>query len=359
MAKPQQAGSERYERDHQPPGSATEDVQAPVRRPSPGLQVLLRRLDPADLAYRYAIVLAWVIVIIVFGALRSGTFLTASNFQTIFGTQAVLLVLTLGLLFPLLAGEFDLSIGGTIGFTAMLTVVLNVNDGMAIGPAIAIVLVSGIAIGLVNAFFIVRVGVHSFVVTLGTGTVLVGATFAISNSQTVGGVTQALVNASRNRPALGLPLVFWYALGLTIIVWYVLSHTPIGRYLLFTGLGRDIARLGGLRVDLLRTGTLVAASLIATVAGILLAGSLGAADPNAGSTYLLPAYAGAFLGSTAVQPERFNAWGAFIAVYFLVTGITGLQLLGYAGWVEQVFYGGSLVLAITFSRIVSRRGQAV
>lgn len=317
----------------------------------------LRRIDLTDFAYRYAIVLAWIGVIVIFGALRPDTFLTAGNFQTIFGTQAVLLILTLGLLFPLAAGEFDLSVGGALGFAAMLTVVLNVNHGVSVGWAIVAAVASGLVVGVVNAFFIVRVGVHSFVVTLGTGTILIGLTYGISNSQTVGGVSQALVNAVRNRPLLGLPLVFYYALGVTIVVWYVLSHTPVGRYLLFVGLGREVARLGGIRVDVFRTLALVTSAIVAAVAGVMLAGSLGAADPNAGSSYLLPAYAGAFLGSTAVQPDRFNPWGAFIAVYFLVTGITGLQLLGYAGWVEQLFYGTSLVLAVTFSRIVSRPGQ--
>ena len=310
-----------------------------------------------DLAYRYAILIAWVLVIVVFGALRPGTFLTASNFQTIFGTQAVLLILTLGLLFPLIAGEFDLSIGGVIGFATMLTAVLNVNDGIAIGYVIPIVIVVGLLIGLANAFFVVRIGVHSFVVTLGTGTVLVGVTFGISNSQTIGGVSQWLVNAVEQRVLLGLPLVFYYSVALTLVVWYVLSHTPIGRFLLFVGLGRDVARLSSIRVDALRVGALVTSALVAAVAGVVLAGSLGAADPTVGDSYLLPAFAGAFLGSTAIQPDRFNPWGAFIAVYFLVTGITGLELLGYSGWVEQVFYGSSLVLAVTLSRLIARKSR--
>lgn len=313
----------------------------------------------ADLSYRYAILIAWAVVIAVFGALRPDTFLTPSNFQTIFGTQAVLLILTLGLLFPLAAGEFDLSIGGVIGFGAMFTAVLNVQYGWPIGLAVVIVLAVGAVVGLVNAFFVVRIGVHSFVVTLGTGTLLLGATLGISDSQTIGGISETLVTSVRERVFLGLPLVFYYSVGLTILVWYLFSHTPLGRYLVFVGQGREVARLAGLRVDLLRAGSLVVSGLVAALAGLCLAGLLGAADPRVGATYLLPAFAGAFLGSTAVQPDRFNPWGAFIAVYFLVTGITGLQLLGYSGWVEQVFYGGSLVLAVTFSKLVSRRTGAV
>ena len=67
-----------------------------------------------------------------------------------------------------------------------------------------------------------------------------------------------------------------------------------------------------------------------------------------------PAFSAAFLGSTTIEPGRFNAWGTFVAVYFLVTGITGLQLLGLSGWIESVFYGASLVLAVALARVVSR-----
>ena len=88
---------------------------------------------------------------------------------------------------------------------------------------------------------------------------------------------------------------------------------------------------------------------------IILAGVLGSADPNAGGGYLLPPFAAAFLGATAITPGRFNPWGAFIAVYFLVTGIVGLQILGFSGWIEQVFYGGALVLAVVLSRIAAEK----
>ena len=310
------------------------------------------------LAYRYAILLAWVAIIVIFGALRPGTFLSAANFQTIFGSQAVLLITTLGLLFPLAAGEFDLSIGGTIGFTTALIAVLNVNNHVPVGYAVIIALIAGLAIGATNAFFTVVVGVHSFVVTLGTGTVLVGLTYGITGSTTIGGIAKSLVHVTRTTGPLGIQLMFFYALALTVLTWYAFSRTPLGRYLLFTGLGRDVARLAGIRVNQLRASTLIISSLFAAFAGVCLAGSLGAADPTIGNTYLLPAFASAFLGSTAVQPDRFNPWGAFMAVYFLVTGITGLELLGYSGWIEQVFYGGSLIIAVTVSRLVAIRSKA-
>ena len=74
-------------------------------------------------------------------------------------------------------------------------------------------------------------------------------------------------------------------------------------------------------------------------------------------SFLLPAYAAAFLGATSIVPGRFNSWGSIIAVYFLVTGITGLQLLGVQSFVQQLFYGGALVLAVALSQL-ARRSRA-
>jgi ribose transport system permease protein len=92
--------------------------------------------------------------------------------------------------------------------------------------------------------------------------------------------------------------------------------------------------------------------------GVLYAGTQGAADPSSGASYLLPAFAAVFLGATAINPGRFNPWGTFIAVFFLITGITGLELLGFTGWVENAFYGASLVLAVALSRLAARRRVA-
>jgi ribose transport system permease protein len=85
------------------------------------------------------------------------------------------------------------------------------------------------------------------------------------------------------------------------------------------------------------------------------AGTTGAADPTSGASFLLPAYAAVFLGATGIRPGRFNAWGTIIAVYFLVTGITGLQLLGVQSFVQQLFYGAALILAVALSRITRDR----
>jgi len=186
------------------------------------------------------------------------------------------------------------------------------------------------------------------------GTLLAGAALGIS-SLPVSGVSQTLVDVSTHEVA-GVQLVFYYGLILTAVLGYVLFHTPLGRYLYFVGEGRSVARLSGIRVNAIRAGALIASSTVCAVAGVLQAGLIGGADPTIGPTLVLPAFAAAFLGATTIIPGRFNAWGTFVAVYFLATGIVGLQLLGLSGWIEQVFYGAALILAVALSRLGKLRG---
>ena len=77
-------------------------------------------------------------------------------------------------------------------------------------------------------------------------------------------------------------------------------------------------------------------------AGVLYVGTTAAADPSSGLTFLLPAFAAAFLGATSVSPGRFNPWGTIISVYFLVTGITGLSILDVSTSSRTFFMGARL-----------------
>jgi len=314
-------------------------------------------VDLTQVLLRYGILVVWLVIAVVFSILRPATFFTFGNLETIAGSQAVLVMVSLALIPTLIAGEFDVSVSSVTGISLVLIGWLNVLHHWPIGWSIAVALLVGVAVGLVNAFFVVVAQVPSIVVTLGMGTLLIGTTVGI-NSLSTGGISPGLVN-SAHQNLVGLPLAFYYGVVLTLLFWYVLSYTPLGRYLYFVGAGRNVARLSGIPVDWIRAGSFLAGSLISALAGVLLAGWISASDPNVGPTFLLPAFAAAFLGSSVLEPGRFNAWGTFVAVYFLVTGVTGLELLGVAGWIEQVFYGASLIIAVAISRLAARRPHAV
>jgi len=311
------------------------------------------KVDWGVFAYRWGLLVAWAIVIVVFGILKPDTFLTSANFSTIFGSQAVLVMLSIALLIPLTTGEYDLSVAGTLGIGLIFTQWLTAEHGWALAMAVAAALGTGALIGLVNAFFIIKIGVQSIIVTLGMGTLLTGIGYGITETTVVGSST--FVSDAVRNDLLGIPLAFYYGLLLTILAWYVYARTPLGRYLYFVGSGRDVARLSGVKVDTLRAGGLVAAGFISALAGVVLAGVLGSSSPSVSSSYLLPAFAAVFLGATAITPGRFNPWGTFVGVYFLITGITGLELLGLVGWIEQVFYGAALIIAVALSRLAAGR----
>jgi ribose transport system permease protein len=301
---------------------------------------------------------AWLMVIVLFGALRPGTFLTSANFESILGSQAVLVVLALGLIVPLTAGDYDLSIAGVLTMSSMTLAVLNVEHHVAIGLAVAAAIGVGLLAGAINGALIVVLGLDAFIVTLGSSTLLSGLAYWISSSQTINGIGQKLINVVIVKRFLGVPLEFYYGLALCVVFWYAFEHLPIGRRLLFVGRGRSVARLSGLNVRRVRWLAFVASGVVSAIAGVMYAGTTGAADPTSGTSFLLPAYAAAFLGATSITPGRFNAWGTIIAVYFLVTGITGLQLLGAQSFVQQLFYGGALILAVALSRLTRQRAAS-
>jgi ribose transport system permease protein len=315
----------------------------------------IRKVNIARIAESFALLAATIALAALFGVLLPHSFLSWANISTMLGSQAVLVVLALALIIPLTAGDFDLSIASMLTLSSMLIAVLNAQLGWSIYAAMAVALVTGAIVGVINAGFILYFRIPSLIVTLGTGTFISGVVLWISGSNTISGIDDGLVSWVVVRHLLGIPLAFYYALMLCVAIWYFLGYTTAGRRLLFVGRSREVSRLSGIRVDRVRLLCLIASGIISAACGILYAGTIGAADPNSGMTFLLPAFAAAFLGATSITPGRFNAWGTLIAVYFLVIGITGLTMLGIQTFVQNLFYGGALVLAVALSQLVRKR----
>lgn len=307
---------------------------------------------------RYALLIAWVLLILFFSQVAPASFLTWSTFSSIiFGSQGVLLILTLALIIPLTAGDFDLSVAAVLTFSAMLLAILNAQMGWPLWAAFLVCLGMGLTVGLVNAFFIIFFRIHSLIVTLGTASIIQGVILWVSGSQTLTGVSNTLIEWVIVKRFLQIPLAFYYAILLAAIIWYVFEYTSIGRRLLFVGRGREVARLSGISVTKVRAGALVSSAMLASLAGIINAGTTGGADPLSGLTFLLPAFAAAFLGATAIIPGRFNPVGSVIAVFFLATGITGLNFLGVDTFVQNIFNGAALIIAVSASQLVRGRQE--
>lgn len=303
--------------------------------------------------------IAWIAVIVGFGIHSPNSFLTVSNFSNIFGSQAVLFVLTMALLVPLTNGDLDLSVGALSGLVSMVIAVLNVNDHVAIIPCILIGLAVGLACGFINGLVIVRFDVNPFIITLATGTVFGGIQEWLSKEQTIVGVSTNLSNWTFNKEVFGIPIEFYYGLVIMLVMWYLLTFTSFGQRSLFVGQSREVARLSGFKVASMRLWGFVIAGFVAAISGVLFVGTTGSASAGTGANLLLPAYAAAFLGLTTIQPGRFNAIGSGISVYFLATGVAGLEILGAQDYVQSLFYGVVLVIAVVLSRVINRRRAAL
>jgi len=303
---------------------------------------------------RWAILGVWAAMAGVFAVIEPAQFLQVGTLQTIFGSQEALVFISLGLLATLIVNEFDLSFASMQGLAATLVPVLAVEHGWNVIAASAAAILVTTAAGAINGFLVVRVGVDRIVVTLGMANVLLGIALALANLSTVSGLSPAFA-AIANTEVAGLPLSFYYGLAATLIFAYIMRFTPLGRHLAFVGANREVARLAGIRVNRIRFGSYVVSGLLSGIGGVLLVASVGGYDPTSSVIYLPAGITAAFLGMAAVRPGQFNPVGMFIGVYFLATGVLGLQLLGYTGWVEDVFYGAVLIAAVTVSALLRRK----
>jgi ribose transport system permease protein len=321
---------------------------SPSGRAAGAVSTVGRLRSAGHMARRYAVGLALVVLIIVFSVLKTSTFFTVADLQTILTTQAPLLLLATGLTFSLAAGEFDLSIGGLIDLVVVLVPWFVLHSH--IGAWLMVLVVAGIAVvvGLSNSLWVVRRRVNSFILTLAMGTVLTGVALGVSGSQTLDAVPRSITNVFGGTLA-GVGNGFWFAVGAAAVTAYVMSYRVIGRHLYFTGQNSEVARLCGVPTGRVKAMAFVLTSLVAALAGLVILAQSGAGSANLGDAYTLNAFATVFLGMTVAKVTRANVVGTWLAVLLIAVGSTGLQLYGLQGWVTDVFSGGVLAIALWFS----------
>lgn len=303
---------------------------------------------------RYAVLIILGIVVLVFSIAEPNTFATKTNFTSILQENTVLAALCLGLLFPLAVGEFDLSVGYVLGFAAVQGAALGGKDHFAGAPDIVVVMLTGAAIGFLNGVLVSRFKVHSLIATLGVGFGVSALTVGVSGAQTLFAGIPPVIGTITNTSMLGLQSSVWLVLVLSILVWFVLVHTPFGRKIYAVGGSERVARLAGVRTDLIKIIAFTLAGLFAAIAGLMQLGESGSGDPSFGVNLLLPAFAAIFLGATTIRPGYFNVWGSIVAILLLAAGFAGLNLAGVALWVEPLFDGAVLLIAVLFARAEAR-----
>jgi ribose transport system permease protein len=313
-----------------------------------------RHLGLSQLSGVYVLVL----FIVVYSIWLPDTFPTSTTAQSVAGNQAITGLAALGLVCALSVGAFDLSVANVLGVSSTVAAALMVRSHVSPALAILIVLCMGLGVGLVNALLIVRFRINSVVATLGMSSVLQAIDDKITNGQFITPLPKSFSNLTSGSPA-GIPTPFILLMGLAVLTWYVLEHTPLGRRMVATGAGADAARLAGTNVGQMQVVGLVIASVLGSLAGLMLVANVGSAAPDAGPAYLLPMFAAVYLGATQIKPGRFNIWGTIVALYVLAVGVKGLQLAGGEYWVSSLFNGVALILAVGIAVSAQERRRAL
>ncbi|MEO0387247.1 MAG: ABC transporter permease [Pseudomonadota bacterium] len=306
----------------------------------------------------YGLVILMVLLIGLFSILLPTTFPTALNLRAIISDKAIIALLSLGAMIPMAAGRIDLTVGYGIVLWHILAISSQTMLGLPWPAAVLLVLFLGAFVGFLNGLLVEVAKIDSFIATLGMGTVLYAlALWHTGGRQMVGVLPEGFYDISTTF-VFGLPITGYYLLAITIVMWVVLEYTPIGRYLYAIGANQRAAQLNGIPTRKYVIGAFVASGTMTAIAGIILASKLRIGQASVGLEFLLPALVGAFLGSTTIKPGRVNVWGTIVGVAILAVGISGIQQFGGSFWVEPLFNGVTLLIAIAIAGYAQRRKGA-
>jgi ribose transport system permease protein len=295
------------------------------------------------------------IFIVVFGILSPAQFLTMTTFHVIASQQAVAGMIAIALLIPMVCGHFDLSVGVNANMCGMIAVVMMNDHGFSVIAALLLGVATGLVVGAVNGFVVVKLGVSSFIATLGMSSLLLAVQSIVTDSKTPLPPASDFWGKLTQVEFLGFQIIIVYLVVLALIVGWVLTMTPLGRYMYSTGSNPDAARLSGIRTDLWSWLSLTASGGISALAGVLFV-SLTGPTLSFGNSMLLPAFAAVFLGSTQLKPGRFNVAGTLLAIIVLAVGVEGLQIVSGIQWVKDAFNGLALIIAVALAVGRTRRG---
>jgi ribose transport system permease protein len=293
-----------------------------------------------------------VALVVIFSFMKPSEFFAVGTAQLIVNQYATTGLVGLALLLPLASGLYDLSVGSVAGLSGIAAAWMLAN--VTTNPIVAVLvgLAVAVAVGLVNALVVLVLNIDSFIGTLATGSIVAAIATAVSGDTTIAHNVNGAFQQDVALTSLGgITLPAFITLGVAILLFVLLERTAFGRRSYAIGFDTEVARLGGVRVKGVRTVSLVISAVLAGLAGVLATAVIGAGDPATGPSFLLPAFAVAFLGATQFRAGRFNAWGTVVAVLLLGTGNVGLLIVGGPSWSPDIFDGAMLIAAVGLTSV--------
>jgi ribose transport system permease protein len=318
-----------------------------------GFGARLIRLAPV-----YGLVILMFGLILLFSLVLPNTFPTLLNLRAIVSDKSIIALLSLAAMIPMVAGRIDLTVGYGIVLWHILAISLQTKYGVPWPVAVLLVILLGAMTGALNGLLVEVARIDAFIATLGTGTVLYAIALWHTGGRQVVGVLPDGFYAINGTFVMGIPITGFYVLALSVALWIILEYTPIGRYLYAIGANPKAAALNGIPTRKFVVGAFITSGTLTAVTGVLLASKLRIGQASVGLEFLLPALVGAFLGSTTIKPGRVNVWGTIVGVVILAVGISGIQQFGGSFWVEPMFNGLTLLIAIGIAGYAQRKKGA-
>jgi ribose/xylose/arabinose/galactoside ABC-type transport system permease subunit len=338
-------------------------LPAPADPPAPAPRSAGRR--SADVLLRFGLLPILLLVAVVTFSVIEPRFLTPLNGTNVSRQLSFLLILTIAQMLVLLTAEIDMSIGATIALTSVISSkVMVAAGGGGSGGGIAVLLAGvlaglavGLVVGLLNGLVVARFKVPSFIVTIGTASVAVGAALLLSKGAPVTGLPPEFTSALGTARVLGVPVPFLVALGVLLAAYVLLSWTVLGHYLFAVGGGEDAARLVGVPVLRTKVTAFVLCSMLTSLAGVLLTARVSSGEPTLGQEYVILAIAAAVLGGTSFFGGEGRLGLVAVGALFLVVLSNGMNLIRVPSYVQQVVLGALLIAAVIIDRLRSRTAR--
>jgi ribose transport system permease protein len=302
-----------------------------------------------DVEWRSYVVYFGFIAILLFFAIAVGGrgFLTTSNLMTIVRQTTPISLMAIGMAFALSAGEIDLSVGAVVALAALVTALLLREANMAV--AILGGLGIGLLVGLVNGLITVKIRIPSFLVTLGTLSIVTGLARTITGLEGVS-IRNQVYNYAFGSGRLGsLSILFVWMVGFLILGHAVYRHTAFGRHVLATGGNRTAAESVGINTGRIKVAVLLVTSMTAALAGMLYAGRLHGARYTLGETDLLTVIAAVVIGGTSLFGGRGSIIGAVVGSVIMGMVNNGLILMGLDVPEQMMARGVIIILAVALS----------
>jgi len=276
-------------------------------------------------------------------------FFSLTNFKDILLGTAVIGIISFGMTMVLISGDIDLSVGSVVALSSVILCV-SINEGLGLPAALLLTAAGAIAVGLVNGFFISVLEINSFIITLGTMSLIRGLAYIIIGGNPLP-FKQPIVRSIGSGTFLGVPIPIYFMVVVLVILWFVLKYTQFGRNVYAIGNNRETARLSGISVFKTKMLVFAIMGLLAGVAGFLLAAQTYAGIPAAGKGYELDALTAVILGGTSLKGGQGRLAGTVLGTFFVALVLNGQNMLDVPYFYQLVSKGAIILIAMAIARI--------